>query len=58
MKIYKDGKEVTEATVVYDKSGNPEFVVHGGLRHLAKFFTFTEDKPVKKTRTKKTTKTK
>ncbi len=50
MKILRNNEQVKDAKVIYGQDKQPEFVEHGGIRHLASAFTFEEDKPKTKTK--------
>jgi hypothetical protein len=53
----KQGKEVKNAQVVYDVSGNPVHVRVEGVAFAADQYKFEDDEPVKKTRKTEATKT-
>ena len=57
MKVFKDNKEVKDATVIFDTTGRPALVRIKDVNYLAEAFTFKEDKQVEKQSTTKNNKT-
>jgi hypothetical protein len=51
MQVFRDGKEIKNATVIYSSvSGQPETVQIDGVHYDAKVFEFKDSEPKKKTR--------
>lgn len=50
MKVFKDGKEVKEAKVVFDTSGNPAVVQMKGINYDPAAFEFKDEESKTKTK--------
>ncbi len=51
MKIYRDGKEVKDAEIIFDVKGRPAFVRQDGVNYDTGAFEFEDTEGVEKTKT-------
>lgn len=58
MKVFRNGKEVSGATVIHDVSGTPVLVRVKGVEYDISAFELKEDAPVKRTANSSADKTK